>query len=203
MKQQSVSQLQYQSWPSRAVVQQVYFETGPLQCLRDVPQHLNVLSTLITIDLMQIDGHERTVFDVSAFCEAFLRTYDSQKRVPLVENPDFPFYMYMRTCRIVWELHVHVEQSGSYMYNIHTYSWKYWWGIKLGRLALCEHTTKLNPADYYSNIPLLFKLGCGGKVSHQCTWLLTWQCFTVSRKSPQHSPPMLFFNRTKSISMYM
>ena len=23
---------------------------------------------------MQIDGHKRTVFDVSAFCEAFLRT---------------------------------------------------------------------------------------------------------------------------------
>ena len=52
----------------------VYFETGPLQSLRGVPQHLNVLSTLITIGFMQIDGHERTVFDVSALCEAFLRT---------------------------------------------------------------------------------------------------------------------------------
>ena len=72
-KRQSVSQLQYQSWTSRAVVQQVYFETGPLQCLCDVPQHLTFLSTLVTVDLMQIAEHERTVFDVLAFCETFLR----------------------------------------------------------------------------------------------------------------------------------
>ena len=58
---------------SCTVVQQVCFETGPLQCRRDVPQHLNVLSILITIGLMQIDGHKRTVFNILAFCEAFLR----------------------------------------------------------------------------------------------------------------------------------
>ena len=67
-----MSQLQY--WASRVVVQQVYFETGPLQYLRDVRQCLKFLSSLITIDLMQIDGHERIVFDVSAFYEAFTRT---------------------------------------------------------------------------------------------------------------------------------
>ena len=52
----------------------IYLETGLLQCLRDVPQRLVFLSSLIAIDLMQIDGHEGTVFDVLAFCEAFLRT---------------------------------------------------------------------------------------------------------------------------------
>ena len=55
----------------------MYFETGPLQRLRDVPQHLMFLSTLITVDFVQIGGHECTVFDVSAFREAFLKTCTS------------------------------------------------------------------------------------------------------------------------------
>ena len=78
-KRQFVSQLQYWSCASRAFIQQVYFETGLLQCLHDVPQRLNVLSTLIMTGLMQKGGHERTVIDVSTFCEAFLRTKASQK----------------------------------------------------------------------------------------------------------------------------
>ena len=57
----------------------LYFETGPLQCLRDVPQHLNVFSTLIAIDLMLIDGHECTVFIILAFCEAFLKNVQKIK----------------------------------------------------------------------------------------------------------------------------
>ena len=78
-KRQSVSQLQYWSWASRDVDQQVYFETRVLQCLRDVPQRLMLLSTLITRDLMQLDGHKRTVLDVSAFYDAFLRTCASKR----------------------------------------------------------------------------------------------------------------------------
>ena len=57
LKTTAVTQLQYLSLAFRAVDQQVYFETGPLQHLRDVPWRLMFLSTLITIDLMQIDGY--------------------------------------------------------------------------------------------------------------------------------------------------
>ena len=53
-KRQSVSQLQYRSWASRAVDPQIYYGTGPLQCLRVVPQRLKVLILyVITVDLMQ------------------------------------------------------------------------------------------------------------------------------------------------------
>ena len=75
-----MSQLQHRSWASRAIVQQVCFENRQLQCLRDVPQRLNVLSTLIVIGLMQIDGHKCTVFNVSAFYVAFLWTCASSRR---------------------------------------------------------------------------------------------------------------------------
>ena len=61
-------------WPVRmvamledSVLAYVCFETGPLQCLRDVPQRLIFLNIVITIDIMQIDGHQRTVFEVSTF----------------------------------------------------------------------------------------------------------------------------------------
>ena len=54
--------------------QLMYFRTGPLQCLRDVPQHLMFL-TIFYDRSHAWDGHQRTycIFDVSIFYEAFLR----------------------------------------------------------------------------------------------------------------------------------
>ena len=46
LERQSVSQLQYRSWASGAVDSQTYFKTGPLQCLRDVPQRLMFLNII-------------------------------------------------------------------------------------------------------------------------------------------------------------
>ena len=49
----------------------ICFETGPLQSLRHVPQRIMFL-TIIKIDIMQVDGHQRTVSDTSTIYEAFL-----------------------------------------------------------------------------------------------------------------------------------
>ena len=51
---------------------QICFKTGPLQWPCDVPQRLMYL-TIIYDRSHALDGHQRTVFDVSTFCEAFLR----------------------------------------------------------------------------------------------------------------------------------
>ena len=72
LKQQTVSQLQYRSWASGAVDQQICFKIEPLQCLRGVPQRLMYLTIIYDRSLADrwTSAH---CLDVSTFYEAFLR----------------------------------------------------------------------------------------------------------------------------------
>ena len=67
------------SYDEKKEEEEVCFRTGPLQCPRNVPHRLMYL-TIIYDRSHALDRHQRTSFDVSTFCEAFLRISAKKKK---------------------------------------------------------------------------------------------------------------------------